>query len=226
MMKPIFLMLLMLGWLGAQSQTKTMSADLEITTFSNNGNKHLLIYLSGDGGMNSFSKELCKALSIHGYSVIAIDSRKYFWKQKTPEIAATDLQKIIPTYLTRYGKQEFSIIGYSFGADAGILVSSRLAKDIKDKFKSLVLLSPSKSTDMVVKVSDMMGFGNPEGKIQLLPELYKSPVPTLCIFGKDEENNFYPIIQQRKNIEKVLIPGSHKYNDDLSTIVRTITKGL
>jgi len=223
---PIILFLFIFCAFGLKGQTTGMPADVEITTFIGKPDRQLVFYLSGDGGMNSFSRTLCKELSLKGYPVVALDSRKYFWKQKSAKIFADDLEKVIPYYLKKYGKKEFSIIGYSFGADAGILLAPRLTSTLQDKIKSLVFLSPSKSTDLEIKVSDMLGFNTQPGKYKILPELYKSPAHVLCIFGKEEESDLYTSIERRKDIEKILLPGSHKYGSDMTILLRSVEKGL
>jgi len=188
--------------------------------------KRLIIYLSGDGGMNSFSQSLTQSLHEKNYAVVSLDSKKYFWEQKTPDKLAQDLNMIIEYYLKYLDKDEFSILGYSFGADAALFLTPRLSKDLQSKLKSTVLLSPSASTDFVIKLTDMMGFGSKEAKYKTLPEVSKINSSMLFVFGKDEDNNLYKTIPEKKNITKVQIPGSHKFDNDIPTIVTTIQTGL
>ena len=201
-------------------------AELPITVIPKPSAKTLLIYLSGDGGMNSFSQNLTKSLSDKNYAVISLDSRKYFWDQKTPEKLSKDLTAILTHYLKTWGKDEFSIIGYSFGADAALFFAPLLPKDLQTKLKSMVLLSPATSTDFVIHLSDMIGFGSKTAKYKTLPELAKINVPTLVVFGKDEENEFYKTMPDKKNISKILIPGSHKFNNDINKVIATIQTSL
>ena len=41
--------------------------------------KPVIMYLSGDGGWNKFSTSFMSELNKHGYSIIGLNSRSYFW---------------------------------------------------------------------------------------------------------------------------------------------------
>ncbi|WP_316803195.1 alpha/beta fold hydrolase [Pedobacter nototheniae] len=208
------------------AQPKTDISKLPLTLFNKNGHKNLIFYFTGDGGLNSFSQKVCEELAQKNYTVITLDTRKYFWDVKTPDKLSQDAAEVLDYYLKHFNKAEFSLLGYSFGADAAIFFSTRLTKNLQQKFKSAVLLSPSTSTDFTVKVSDLLGFGSKEGKYKTIPELNKIQVPVLCIFGKDEDSDFYKNLKEKKDLEKIQIPGSHKYDNDIKKLVAAIEKGL
>ncbi|WP_131537786.1 AcvB/VirJ family lysyl-phosphatidylglycerol hydrolase [Pedobacter nototheniae] len=208
------------------AQPKTDISKLPLTTFNKSGNKHLVFYFTGDGGLNSFSQKVCEELAQKNYTVVSLDTRKYFWDTKTPDKLSQDATEVVEHYLKQYNKAEFSLLGYSFGADAAIFFSTRLPKNLQQKFKSAVLLSPSTSTDFTVKVADLLGFGSKEGKYKTMPELNKVQAPVLCIFGTDEDSDFYKNLKEKRDLEKVQIPGSHKYDNDIKKLISTIEKGL
>lgn len=208
------------------AQPKTDISKLPLTTFNKSGSKNLILYFTGDGGLNSFSQKVCEELAQKNYTVICFDTRKYFWDVKTPDKLSQDAAEVVEHYLKQFNKAEFSLLGYSFGADAAIFFSTRLSKNLQQKLKSAVLLSPSTSTDFTVKVTDLLGFGSKEGKYKTIPELNKIQVPVLCIFGKDEDSDFYKNLKEKRDLEKVQIPGSHKYDNDIKKLVSTIEKGL
>ncbi|WP_316800747.1 AcvB/VirJ family lysyl-phosphatidylglycerol hydrolase [Pedobacter frigidisoli] len=199
---------------------------LPLTAKAKSTAKQVIFYLSGDGGMNSFSQSLTTSLNDKNYAVVSLDSRKYFWEQKSPEKLTQDLSAAVEYYLKAWDKDEFAIIGYSFGADAALFLSHRLSKDLQVKLKATILLSPSTSTDLVIKLTDMMGFGNKEAKYKLVPEISKVTSPLLFIFGKDEESDLYKLIPEKKNITKTQIPGSHKFDNDIKKVVATIQTAL
>lgn len=217
----LFILLFIPGLMLAQDMSK-----YPLSSSSKGSAKPLLFYIRGDGGMNSFSQKLVDELVLKNYSVVSLDSRKYFWEQKSPDKTAHDFSEIIQHYLKAYGKEEFSFIGYSFGADAVAFTIPRLSKELFDKLRSSVLLSPSTSTDFVVRVSDLIGFGSKEAKYKTMPELYKHTRPVLCIFGKDEDSDFYKLLKDHENLEKVLMPGSHKFDNDIKKVVATILTGI
>lgn len=189
--------------------------------------KPMLVFLTGDGGWNDFSASIVKELVKNGYPVVALDTRKYFWNQKTPDQFAKDMQLILSSYLKTWNKESFSLIGYSFGADVAAFVPSRLSGQLAEKQNSLVLLSPGFSTGYVVKLKNLLNFGSTDKeKYKVNPELLKSAIPVLCIFGKDEESDFYKAIKPTDKVHKVTIPGSHRFDDDIPQVIKAIIKGL
>ncbi|MEK7720582.1 MAG: AcvB/VirJ family lysyl-phosphatidylglycerol hydrolase, partial [Bacteroidota bacterium] len=75
----------------------------------------MVVYISGDGGLSSFSDSLCYYFSKNGFPVVVLNARKYFWGRKTPEETATDLVTIIEAYGTRWKRDKFILTGFSFG---------------------------------------------------------------------------------------------------------------
>lgn len=202
-------------------------AELPLHTFPKAGHKPMLVYLTGDGGMNSFSKSLIKTLNDQGYAVVALDTRKYFWEQKTPLQFAKDARQFIDHYLKQWNKSSFALLGYSFGADVGAFLPPLLPDGTSSRLKSMILLSPGLSTGFVTRISNMLGMGSTDkDPYKVYPQLLKSPVPVLCIFGATEGSDFYPAIKSNAKIKKVLVPGSHKYNDDVNLLARTIIQEL
>lgn len=209
------------------AQKKVSLSSFPLHTILRNENKPMVVYLSGDGGWNKFSQNLCHELSESGYAVLALDTRKYFWSQKSPVQFAGDMEAIIEHYMQSWGKSSFIVMGYSFGADAGAFLPGNFSGAMNQKLKSLVLLSPGFSTGFVTKISNMLGFGGTDkDKYKVLPELKKSPVPVYCIFGKEEDSDFYEAIKPVEKIHKILVPGSHRYDDNVKQLARYIEQGF
>ena len=205
-----------------QLSAQSMEDKYPITVLNPTGAKQLLFYFSGDGGINNFSENLCASLAKNNFVVIVFNSRKYFWKQKLPDLMATQVSEIIQYYLGKFNKKEFSLIGYSFGADAAIFLNTRISKNLTPVLKSTILLSPSMATDFTIKFSDLLGIETASGKYKTLPEILKISSNVLCVFGDEEQKEFYNGIASKKNIKRVLLPGSHKYNNDAEKVIATI----
>lgn len=54
----------------------------------------LMIYLTGDGGWNSFYQQLVNEFEKHEYGVVILNTRKYFWNEKSPEVFASDTSRL------------------------------------------------------------------------------------------------------------------------------------
>ena len=197
-----------------------------VVVLNPSGTKQLVFYFTGDGGINNFSESFCDGLAKKNFTVIRFNSRKYFWKQKTPELMATQVSEIIYYYLNKFNKKEYSLIGYSFGADVVIHLVNRLPKNLSPLLKSTVLLSPSLATDLTVKIGDLLGIESSEGKYKTLPEVLKITSPVLCVFGDQEQKIFANGIVNKKNIRKVLLPGSHKYDNNTNGVISVVLTEL
>jgi type IV secretory pathway VirJ component len=226
--RKIFLTILIaLSFTITRGQAKPDISTFPLHVQLKNTQKPIVFYLSGDGGWNTFSQKLTADLFQNGYSVVALDCRSYFWHTKTPEQFATDAQAIIDYYLQAWHKSEFTIVGYSFGADVGVFLPSRISKSLSAKLKTVVLLSPGSSTDFAIRLIDMAGLGGSSvWKYKTAPELGKIQVPVFCIFGDDEDMAFKTNLKESEHIHKITIPGSHHYNSDISEVSHAVIRGL
>ncbi len=189
--------------------------------------KPLVVYISGDGGWNSFSQNVVRELNEKMFPVVALDSRKYFWEAKSPGQFAMAIQSVIEKYLQIWKVNSFIVLGYSFGADVAAFLPERLPKNLTEKQKGLFLLSPSLGTDFMIRIGDLLGTGNADnGKYRVLAEIQKSPVPVICIFGRDEEENFSRQIIESENLKKIILPGSHRFSGNTGLLVDLITQNI
>jgi len=192
-----------------------------------NTNKPVLVFLTGDGGWNTFSKQLVDEFGKNGYSVISLDTRKYFWEKKTPVQFAADMNIIINNYLKQWNKDAFSLVGYSFGAEVVAFLPSNLPAPTAEKIKSLVLLSPGFSNSFEVKFINILNakYTNKD-KYKVYPELLKMKVPVFCIYGADERTDSSQDLKETNNIRKITIPGAHHYGDDIKVVAASVIKCL
>lgn len=183
----------------------------------------LIVYLTGDGGWNKFSKNLIQEFEKEGYGVVTLNSYKYFRNEKTPSGFANDIALITNYYLKEWNKTSVIIIGYSFGADVASFLPGYLSYTTKEKIKKLALLSPSEGTDFVVKFSDLMGISYDEnGKFKVQQEIEKSQLPIICIFGKEETLKLKRNLTNGDKISIYELTGGHDYNDDFKRLVQII----
>ena len=183
----------------------------------------LVIYITGDGGWNSFSKNLSQEIEKQGYGVVTLNSRKYFWNEKSPEVLAHDIELISEYFMKKWGKTSIIIIGYSFGADVASFLPSHLPAELQKKIKRIALLSPSASTDFVIKISDLFGENDSDKrKFKVRQEIEKSAVPIICIFGEDEDLMLKSYLQNDMELTIYKFPGSHQYENNYSKLVEKV----
>lgn len=191
----------------------------------NDPQKPLVIYLSGDGGENSFSKSLLQQVNDKGYAAVLFNSQKYFWSKKTPEQTASDVEKVITYYRTQWKAQRIIILGYSFGADVAPFVATRLSKDTYASVKDIVLLSPSNATDFEVHVSQLFGKSKSVGRS--VPDEINRIIqkPLLIIQGEDETEKIEPKMLKVSN-RLITLKGGHRYDRNTSEVINAIFNNL
>lgn len=186
---------------------------------STDATKPLLIYISGDGGMNDFSKTLVQNVNAKGYPVIAFNAKTYFWTKQSPEAAAKDIAALITQNLALYKRNEVILMGYSFGADVLPFIINKMQDNVTGKIKKVVLLSPSKTTDFEVHL-----FYGSSG--QSVPaEINKLTKSTLVFLGSAEKDTPEASITN-KLATVVKLTGDHHYNNDLKTLAENICSRL
>lgn len=202
------------------SQLMAQTSPLPVTEYKGtNPALPLVCYLTGDGGLNSFSKALIQQWNQKGYSVIALDCKDYFWKKKTPAQAATDVNSLLMQYLNAWKYSRFFFTGYSFGADVLPFIQNRLPVATSNKIVKTVMLSPSATTDFEVHF-----FYGSKGE-SVPAEINKLTKPGLVLFGEDEKDTPGQAIHNPGIIIQKL-PGDHHYNNDAAAIVQLIASRL
>ncbi len=179
----------------------------------------IAVLFSGDGGWYGLEQNIANHLSDSGISTIGIDTRKYFWKRKDPEITTNDIESIFKYYGKEWNKSQFMLIGYSQGAEIVPFVLARLPEAIKSKVVSSVMLSPEATTDFEVHISNMVGLGNKQNTYDVISEISGiKNTRQICIFG-EKENTDVPELFKGTQVETAFIPGDHHYKSNAALIV-------
>ncbi len=181
--------------------------------------KGLIFYVTGDGGWNSFSKDLCASLARKGFDVVALDAKKYFWNERNPDTFSSDMTAVVAHYQNKWAVNDWILVGYSFGADVAPFALSRLNRIRLRLPKACLLLHPSTSTDFEVKVLDMLSMASMERKYDVVAEIQKSPCPTLCIMPQDEPT---PSYTNASLIKIKRLPGNHRFDNDFEALTTSI----
>jgi type IV secretory pathway VirJ component len=178
----------------------------------------LICYLTGDGGINAFSKSLIQSWNSRGYSVVVLNSKSYFWKKQTPEQATTDVNNLLLKYMAAWKCTTAILMGYSFGADVLPFIQNRLPATTSNKLTKLVMISPSNTTDFEVHLF----YGKSGSSVPA--EINKLTKPGLVIFGKDEKDT--PTTISNPKVAVLSLPGDHHYNDDANAMVQQVISRL
>ncbi|PNO56932.1 virulence factor [Aeromonas caviae] len=187
----------------------------------------MVVFMSGDGGWAALDKGLSAQLQAHGMPVVGWSSLSYYWKKKTPEQATADLVRILTEYQSRWGRQRWLLVGFSFGAEIVPFVINRLPPAYRDSLAGAVMLSPSTASDFEIHVSDMV-VHDKGGRYPTLPEVTRiQTLPLLCVQGAEDDSpvKLCPRLQQ-PNVTTVTLPGSHHFDDNYQTLYQQIAGHL
>lgn len=185
-------------------------------------NAPMALILSGDGGWFRFEQAIADKLGAYGIPTIGIDTRKYFWSRKTPEKTASDIADILIYYGNVWGKTGFVLIGYSQGAEIIPFLITLFPVNTKMKVVSAVLLSPDKTTDFEIHISNMLDLGNRQNTYDVIEEIKKlEKINTICIYGIDEKSSI-PGLLKGTPVKFVFIPGDHHYHGNSTLIVKVM----
>jgi type IV secretory pathway VirJ component len=88
-------------------------------------NDSFVVLLTGDGGYAGMDQNITAAFNAEGQPVAVLNALKYFWKARTPQEVADDVERIMRYYSATWRKRRAILVGYSQGADVMPFVIGR-----------------------------------------------------------------------------------------------------
>jgi len=220
---PIFLLIIVFIFTTAayaQSGNDMSNLPVNIVNSINDTSKPFVMYITGDGGWNKFSKNLATSLAGKGYPVVALNAAKYFWDKKTPAKTASDISRLMTYYQRTWKRKNVLLVGYSFGADVMPFVYNLLNKEQASQIVNISLLSPSAKTDFEIHLMVMLG-GSSGGESVTAAINKITNKPITLIFGEDEDD--FPAKELTiRNYTSIKLSGGHHYDGDEVTVCNTI----
>jgi type IV secretory pathway VirJ component len=192
---------------------------------SHTDNTPLIFYISGDGGFNNFSNDLCESLNKKGFDVVALNSKSYFWNKKTPEKTTIDINNYLTRKMTGRKNQQVLLIGYSFGADVLPFILNRLPKNMHEKIAASILMGSSGSTDFEIHWSDIFGSGK-KRNMDVATEINKLSNDKIVILSGSDNQELDPRKITLKKYTLEILPGGHHFDSNTEEITRTILKHM
>lgn len=216
------LAILLLGFANPQ-QVNTKIPDYVIPEINGKAaEKTLVVFITGDGGYNNFSKSLLHYFDKDGFNRLIFDSKKYFWKKKTPQEASKDFEKYIHLYQEKSKCDNIYIIGHSFSAGVLPFIIHHFSDGLYKKIRHATFLSPDRYASLEVTLSTMLNFKQKANEYEVLPEAIKlKSIPSTFIFCKEGEEDLAALFQN-VGLPVTRLDGPHNYNRNFQAIYEAI----
>ena len=181
------------------------------------------VLVSGDGGWAGLDKDVAAGLAARGIPVVGVDSLRYFWKARTPDGFAADLDRLLRFYAQHWDKRRALVIGYSQGADVLPFALNRLSPEASALVERSVLLAPAEKASFEFHLTSWIG-GN-SGDFPVKPELERLDLGRIaCLYGQDDDES--PCAALPAPARVTALPGGHHFNGAYTELVREITAGM
>jgi type IV secretory pathway VirJ component len=192
---------------------------------ANDATDAFALLLTGDGGWAGLDQELAARLAQQGVPTVGLNSLKYFWTQRAPEQAASDVARVIRHYLAAWNKTRVLLVGYSFGADALPFIVNRLPADLKQVVASVSLLGISANASFEIRVADWIGADSSGPPTR--PELVRlvnggggNRARVQCLYGEGDKDTICPELSAKVTRES--IGKGHHFSGEYATIADKI----
>jgi type IV secretory pathway VirJ component len=161
----------------------------------------LAIVYSGDGGWADLDRQLGDVFVTRGIPVLGVSMLPYFWRARSPDLAAAELDALITDHLASSGKHRVWLVGFSFGADVLPTLLDKLSPASRSRVTQLVLLSASRTANFEIELQGYMReswfsthlktflqWVNPVPHYDALPPLLalQGHPPVTCYYGVED----------------------------------------
>ncbi len=117
------------------------------------------VFYSGDGGWRDLDQSLGKIIASHGIPVVGVSLLQYYWRERSAEDSAADLDALIARTVAAGEKKRIWLVGFSFGADVLPSIVGKLSPEGRARIAQIVMLSPSKDVNFEIEMEGYMREG-------------------------------------------------------------------
>jgi len=193
----------------ARVSLESVAVPMQVSSFSSpppaGKSDVMAIIYSGDGGWADLDRRLGIAFIDRGIPVLGVNTFKYYWRNRTADESAAELDALMTKYTTAWNKPRIWLIGYSFGADLLPTLVNKLSPANRARITQLLLLAPSKEVNFEIELQgymikqgwlqdhfkSLMESINPIKEYDAMPPLQAldNKPPVVCYYGLDEADD-------------------------------------
>jgi len=208
---------------GDERPTDPAIADLPLIERPADGTQSaFVVMLSGDGGWSTLTQKVAAELNADGDAVVGLNTLKYFWSAKTPELGGADLGRVIEHYALKWRKHGVVLIGYSMGADVLPALVNRLPAASRQRVRSVVLLAPGRAASFEFHLTGWLN-RTASDAVPIKSEVDAlAPVPVTCIYGSEEAAKSLCTQISGANVTVKILPGAHHFDSDYKELAQLV----
>ncbi len=180
------------------------------------------IILSGDGGWRDLDRQIGRHMRDRGVPVLGFDCLNWFWRRRTPEEVAAELDRVIALYAAKWQTPQVALIGYSFGADVLPFAWNRMKPESRERVALISLLAFAKDAAFEIRIGDFIGLSRPSA-LPTAPEIPGLPADKVqCVYGSEEEAETACLAFQNTPAQIIRLPGGHHFDENYPALAERI----
>ncbi|MGA9211858.1 AcvB/VirJ family lysyl-phosphatidylglycerol hydrolase [Kaistella sp.] len=200
------------------------SDSFPVVEWNGNSDKPIVFYISGDGGFNTFSKTFAQEIHRYGYDVFALNTKKYFWKKKTPLQASQDTENYLKQIIQNRINKKIIIIGYSYGADVAPFIYNRFDRDFQKNIQKLIIIGPSRVNDFEIHLEEYVT-GHMEYGYSVVNEINHLKNVPFTLVVSDLEKEYFPKNEiTLKDYQFLHLQGDHHFGGKTKMLADSLIK--
>ena len=197
---------------------KLEALDLPLVVMWPPGAHAVDIFVSGDGGWADLDAGVARRLAAQGIAVVGWNTLRYFWHEKSPQIFADDLARVV-----RSLPQDAAVFagGYSFGAETVPVVVAAATDPALKRIAGLTLIGPGAYATFEVSPLDWIRTNSKATRHPVGPAIVAASRPVLCVATDDDPDTGCPT-GPLPAYTRSAIPGGHHFGADYAGLASRI----
>lgn len=184
------------------------------------------IVITGDGPTGGLGRRIGRELQARRVPSAVWHSLRYFWRRKTPEQTARDLDLAIRHYGGRWGRERVLLVGYSMGADVLPFAINRLPPDTRARIAGVALIAMAHDAVFEFRLEQWWGTSGAPSRATR-PEVERlGDLRVLCIWAEGDDKAACPRMRTAP-MREVRLRGGHHFKGDeerLMAVLRALAR--